>query len=379
MTEPRPSPSPSDHELEALAVAARQETGAAGVAIALETDGTVVCRARAGEMAPALGAQAGTGISLEALRSGEVQRCPDTTSDPRVNVEVCRQLGIGAMVVVPVLRDGWSVGVVSAFWEKAGAFGDDAVRALQTVAAALSGEIPGHPQAESPATGATRVFTAEEPPVESWMRRAVPALMVAAALVLVAFALLLYRANSYRAAVKTPEQAPEINAGEQGPSPPPPPPTRTTPPSTPAAPASFIDSLRASAEAGDIKAQLALAHAYEQGKEVEADPVRACAWFIVAASNGSREANAPLRELTSRLSPAQIAATRYELGQMYAGGRGVKPDRVTAYMWFILAGEGGNRRATLGMDILRRFMTPDEIQTANQRASDWLAKHRAQR
>src|SRR5712664_3970221 len=60
-------------------------TGASGAALAFLTDDKMICRARAGEPAPPLGApvDAKHGLSGECVRSGLLVSCEDTENDPR--------------------------------------------------------------------------------------------------------------------------------------------------------------------------------------------------------------------------------------------------------------------------------------------------------
>lgn len=388
---------PSDHELDALATAALERSGAAGIAIALEAEGTIVCRARAGEIAPAVGARAESGIAGHALRSRQIQRCLDTESDPRVNRQVCRELGVRSMVVVPVRQGDRIIGLVSAFYRQPTGFTEGAVGVLETIADALGEET--EPIAPAATVGDEQprapVFL-PEPPAESLLRRAVPALMVAAAVVVVAVGLLLYRANTegYRAAAKEPEPQPLVTVSPTPAGAAPADPVRAAAEAGDAAaqyelalayihgdtePRDYGEAakwLTRAAEAGNSSAQITLADAYRMGRGVNADPVQACAWLIIAEANHNDDAKAPLRELTARMSAQQIAGTRYELGRMYAAGRGVRADRVSAYMWFVLADEAGSPEAPQAMAILRSLMTPEQVQDANQRASDWLARHR---
>ncbi len=96
-----------DGILRAVAEAAQRKTGATGAAVAMWKDGAMVCRARSGETAPPLGSQlsSDTGISGECLRTGQVQHCADSENDPRVDVEVCRTLGLRSIAVLPI--QGW--------------------------------------------------------------------------------------------------------------------------------------------------------------------------------------------------------------------------------------------------------------------------------
>ena len=78
---------------------ARYFTDATGAALALWSQGVVICRARSGDTAPPLGAKldVDSGISGECLRSGRSKRCNDTLTDPLVDSEVCQELGIRSL------------------------------------------------------------------------------------------------------------------------------------------------------------------------------------------------------------------------------------------------------------------------------------------
>jgi TonB family protein len=130
-----------DHRLDPMLAtitdAARQLTGASGAALAMWKDGAMICRARSGDTAPALGARlsAETGISGECLRTGKIQHCTDTENDPLVDVEVCRSLGLRSIAVLPI--QGWRGvnGVLEVFSTKPAAFTEQSITFLQQLAA----------------------------------------------------------------------------------------------------------------------------------------------------------------------------------------------------------------------------------------------------
>ena len=76
-----------------------------------------ICQARAGDMAPDLGTKLETdsGISGQSLRTGCALLCDDANTDPRVDAEVCRRLGLRSLAVVPVGRRPNVSGVLEAF------------------------------------------------------------------------------------------------------------------------------------------------------------------------------------------------------------------------------------------------------------------------
>src|ERR1700674_369278 len=130
-----------DHRLDPMLAtitdAARQLTGASGAALAMWKDGAMICRARSGDTAPALGARlsAETGISGECLRTGKIQHCADTENDRLVDVEVCRSLDLRSIAVLPI--QGWRGvnGVLEVFSTKPKAFSEQSITFLQQLAA----------------------------------------------------------------------------------------------------------------------------------------------------------------------------------------------------------------------------------------------------
>ncbi len=124
-----------DEILLAIADTARTLTGANGTAIALRTDGVVVCRARSGDIAPELGAALNveSGISGECFRTSSVLRCEDTQNDRRVEPEVCRLLGIRSIAVVPLRDAVATVGILEVFSSRAYAFSNEQVGLLKSL------------------------------------------------------------------------------------------------------------------------------------------------------------------------------------------------------------------------------------------------------
>ena len=115
---------------------ARLATGATGAAIALARAGEMVCRATAGVNAPDLGVRLETtsGLSGACLQTGTIQQCGDTETDPRVNAEACRRLGVRSIMVLP-LGDGLDAfGLLEVFSSRAYAFGERDVSTLQALA-----------------------------------------------------------------------------------------------------------------------------------------------------------------------------------------------------------------------------------------------------
>src|SRR6202050_2379789 len=124
-----------DAALQLLADRAQYITGASGAAIALRREGKkdMLCRASTGSNAPELGALLSTefGLSGESVRTRKALRCDDAERDARVNQDVCRQLGIASVVVMPVVNDDEVLGVFELFSGQANAFGARDLSAVQ--------------------------------------------------------------------------------------------------------------------------------------------------------------------------------------------------------------------------------------------------------
>jgi hypothetical protein len=122
--------------LQLLAERAQYITGASGAAIALREGSAMICRASAGPSAPELGAevQIKSGLTGESVRTRKVLRCDDAETDSRVNRESCRALGIKSVMVVPLLREQEVTGVFELLADRANAFEERDVTALERLA-----------------------------------------------------------------------------------------------------------------------------------------------------------------------------------------------------------------------------------------------------
>lgn len=122
-----------DAALQLLTERAQYITAASGAAIALREGSRMVCRASAGASAPELGThlQIDSGLSGESVRTRQILRCDNAETDSRVNRESCRALGIASVVVMPVQAADEVVGVFELFSEKADAFDERDIAALE--------------------------------------------------------------------------------------------------------------------------------------------------------------------------------------------------------------------------------------------------------
>jgi GAF domain-containing protein len=96
-----------------IAERAQALTGATGSAIALRAGNEIVCRARTGRTAPDLGVrlQTDSGISAECVRTGEVVICNDAERNSRVDLSICRRLGVRSILAAPLRHFRQTLGV----------------------------------------------------------------------------------------------------------------------------------------------------------------------------------------------------------------------------------------------------------------------------
>jgi putative methionine-R-sulfoxide reductase with GAF domain len=126
-----------DSALQLLVERAQYITGATGTALALPHGDEMVCRASAGSSAPAVGArlQVRSGLTGESISRRQLLRCDNAESDPRVNLEACRALGICSIVVLPLLRRNGEVrGLFELFSDHPYAFEERDLVALERMA-----------------------------------------------------------------------------------------------------------------------------------------------------------------------------------------------------------------------------------------------------
>src|SRR5271154_5641492 len=126
-----------DSALQLLVERAQYITGATGTALALPQGEEMVCRASAGGSAPAAGGrlQVRSGLTGESIARRQLLRCDNAETDPRVNLETCRAVGIASIVVLPLLRRNGEVrGLFEMFSDHPYAFEERDLIALERMA-----------------------------------------------------------------------------------------------------------------------------------------------------------------------------------------------------------------------------------------------------
>jgi GAF domain len=124
------SSSNDDLELACLA------TGATAAAIALARGGDMVCHATTGPHAPEVGVclNPRAGLSGACIQTRQLQQCSDTETDPRVDAEACRRLGVRSIVVLPLIHGDDLLGIFEILSSRPNAFGERDLNILQFLA-----------------------------------------------------------------------------------------------------------------------------------------------------------------------------------------------------------------------------------------------------
>jgi putative methionine-R-sulfoxide reductase with GAF domain len=114
--------------------------GAAGAAIGIHEDKQVCYPAVAGIRT----LPQGSCVAIEkafcspCLRTGQVFRCDDCRSEPRVDRQECRRRGIGSFIAVPVFQNNDVIGAIEAYYSGSGAFSDQHVQTCQLMAGIIT-------------------------------------------------------------------------------------------------------------------------------------------------------------------------------------------------------------------------------------------------
>ncbi len=327
-------------------------THSTGAAVALTNGPGMVCRGSAGPDAPSLGARfnIGSGFSGECVRTGRTLHCEDTETDPFVDKESCRVLGVRSMIAVPIRSRESLIGLLEIFSPKPAAFGIQDETVLQRLAEMVSQSVHrAGLKTENPSQTAAPVLDDElyaETPVETTfpsLSMIQKVLLIAAALTLVvAVSWLLQPWNLRRSAsdeISSPAQSQAISKS-----------------ALPANSPKDFPAIRKLAEQGDAAAQFAVGAHYATGEDAPQDYAEAVRWFTRAAEQGHVGAQATL-------------------GAYYWSGRGVPPDLSKAYFWAILAQTGGDDASRYRVAFLSSRMSRSQIAAAQQQANEWLKQH----
>lgn len=115
-------------------------TDSAGVSISLIAEGYLYGVAESGVAAKVPGSSIASHslVATERLKTGRVFQSADAQHDIRLDIPACHQLGVLALLAVPVHRSGEIAGLIEVRWNKPDAFHECDVRTCQMMAAMVS-------------------------------------------------------------------------------------------------------------------------------------------------------------------------------------------------------------------------------------------------
>jgi hypothetical protein len=298
--------------------------------------------------------------------------CEDSETDPVVDRESCRALGIRSMVAVPVRWEDAVIGLLEVFSPEPYAFSSNDSVALERLAGICSSAVQraGAIERDSPEQDSLRrdsrevdsrqsscaapvVCVDDEFPVETPADLPLPGLSRSRKILLAAAAATVVFAGSWL--ISPPDFNRWTGSAAVSPQPSKPP----SPPPTPAAlSADTLDGMRKLAEQGDSAAQFSVGVHYATGEDVPQDYAEAVRWFTMAAEQGH-------------------VKSQDILGAYYLAGRGVPQDLVKAYFWSVLAQAGGDEASKYRVPALVSRMSHAQVEAARQQANDWIKEHQS--
>ena len=384
--------SPLERDINAIVSRALALTGAKGAALALYEGDQLICRATGGTDTPGLGARISTdsGITGECIRHGQVMYCRDATTDPRVDHEICADLGIRSILALPLFAGQRVVGLLEVLSQHGDAFDPGDAKALDLAARPVIGLLFAEGRSEAlhrgPQGDAGQVVVERAQPGgeglaaierrrQALARSTDPSLdpkyrlyrrgleAVAALVVVGAVAWLVVSQSRTLASLRHPGAAsPSAIAARplQAVSAP----SGATAVVTTAGtglPAvsdtsQSLEELKSAAQAGDAAAQYAMGARYAVGEGVPQDYATAARWFTLSAKKG-------------------YARAQGMLGAYYWSGRGLQKDLKKAYFWSVLARDGNDEISKDRVDSLVAQLDRPQMLEVQQLVREWYRKH----
>lgn len=128
-----------DHFMQRVVDVAETLTGAKGAVVELVDGDEMLYRATSPSIREHVGLRLRRATSLSGLCVGEARalRCDDTDTDPRVDRDACRRVGVRSMICVPLLQTGAAVGVLKVMGDVPAAFDSNDQYLLSLLSGAL--------------------------------------------------------------------------------------------------------------------------------------------------------------------------------------------------------------------------------------------------
>jgi hypothetical protein len=347
-------------------------TGASGAALAFLTEGTMICRARAGEPAPPLGTPVNVkeGLSGECVRSDLLVSCEDTENDPRVDPEVCRTLGIGSMMAAPIVSYLRVVGLLEVFSPHPRGFAKVHEAVLDRLVEIIPKAYRENTQSESASPEPEvrdqvsqrileQIASAQVPELPEPAPKVRSSLLnlallgLAGAVAAMALGYLVSPmigrrgAPSAQASQQPLVEAASTSSGQSA--------TTQHSIAQPPRPKSLAE-LRKLADQGDAEAQWQMGVRFHNAEGVPHDDAQAMQWFQRAAEQGHVTAQSAL-------------------GAYYFAARGVPKDLSKAYFWSVIAMAQGDEISKGRLELLASQMTHAQVYAARQQAEAWIHQH----
>jgi len=296
--------------------------------------------------------------------------CEDSETDPVVDRESCRALGIRCMVAAPVCWEFAVIGVLEVFSPEPYAFSSNDSLVLERLAGICSSAVhrAGMAEPDSPEDDSARIESGQpvsqqtfvpvpgvddEFPVESAAELPLRHISRDRKILLAAVAATVLFAGYWLISPRDFGGGAAPGLGSQQPAKAP---SQALAPPTMAA--DSLEGMRKLAEQGDATAQFSVGARYATGEDVPQDYAEAVRWFSMAAEQGH-------------------VVSQATLGAYYWAGRGVPQDLVKAYFWSVLAQAGGDEASKYRVVHLASLMTRRQITAAQQQANDWIKEHQS--
>ena len=348
--------------LQRIAERALTLTWASGAAIALMNKlkpSELVCRARAGSDSPEMGArlQAGAGFSGECVRAATTLKCDDALTDPRVEQNSCRTLGIRSLIACPIKRrTGEVIGILEVFSPEPAAFWDNDATVLERLARITAQAVSraehahpeilvvDHPEAEPESNLLVETLHAFEDqvfarPVSSWPRRLLLLSTGVSALTLTAWLMAPWISGSLSRFVSHSH----LEAA-------------TASPSDVVYSGIDVQQLKEIAVRGDSAAEYWLGVRYARGEGVKQDYHAAAEWFLKAADHGEVRAAA-------------------KMAGCFWSGKGAPRDYSKAYFWGLLAQAAGDETGRVIVIHSASHLSDHQKFAEQQQAEAWMRSH----
>jgi hypothetical protein len=125
-----------DSAMTHIVESARQVANASGVAIALLKGDRLSYRAGSGTSAAHAGRQVAASLTVSAddKTSREILRVENAHTDKRIEADICRQFGAGALLILPIYQDRCLAGIFDVRFEQAHPFQEPEVRTYRLMA-----------------------------------------------------------------------------------------------------------------------------------------------------------------------------------------------------------------------------------------------------